>query len=225
MSLKILFKFASRSRPEKFFRCLDNIHANTKSDNFQVLATLDTDDETMNNESVHEKLKSYPNVIAIYGESKSKIHAINRDLDYIQDWDILINTSDDMWFTEFGFDIEIKNDMLKHFPDLDGVLHYNDGNQKDNVMTMSIIGRKYFDRFKYIYHPSYISLWSDVEAMEVARGLNKIVYMGDDKILFRHMHPAWGLTNWDEQYKKTESSEYWETDAATYHLRKEIRFV
>jgi len=41
--------------------------------------------------------------------------------------------------------------------------------------------------------------------------------MGDSKVLFRHMHPAWGLADYDEQYRKTESQEMWNTD---YHLFK-----
>jgi len=31
------------------------------------------------------------------------------------------------------------------------------------------------------------------------------------------MHPAWGLADYDEQYRKTESQEMWNSD---YHLFK-----
>jgi len=222
--MRILFKFASRSRPEKFFRCLDNIHLNCKSGEFIILATLDSDDQTMTGEDAVQRLTGYEKVVADWGTSSSKIDAVNRGMSKIREWDILINTSDDMWFTEEGFDDIIREDMKKHFPDLDGVLHYNDGNQKDNVMTMSIMGRKYFERFGYIYHPSYISLWSDMEAMLVARQMDKIVYLGDSKILFRHLHPAWGLCEFDAQYRKTESKETWTADEHNFEMRRSNNF-
>jgi hypothetical protein len=75
----------------------------------------------------------------------------------ISDWDILVVMSDDMVCVTHGWDDIIRQDMNENFPDTDGVLHYNDGNQKANVMTMSIIGRKYYKRDGYIYNPEYQS--------------------------------------------------------------------
>ena len=222
--MKILFKFASRSRPEKFFLHLDNIYIHTREKDFTIIASLDIDDTSMNNEDVISKMKIYPHLYPAWGFSKGKIDAVNRDMDKVGEWDILINTSDDMVFTEEGFDVEIKKDMEENFPSLDGVLHYNDGNQKDNVMTMSIMGKKYFELSGYIYNPEYISLWCDAEATEVAYMLKKYKYMGDDKILFRHFHPAWGMAQWDEQYKKTESQSLWALDKDTIDRRRAINY-
>lgn len=187
--------------------------------NYEVLVALDDDDATMNNDVVKQRISSYYFVRAIYGTSKSKIDAINRDMELSGDWDILVNMSDDMRITVDNFDEILRADFKKYFPDLDGVLHYNDGNQKSNVMTMSIMGRKYYDRFNYIYHPDYISLWSDCEATNVAKLLGKYKYMGDHPIWFRHMHPAFGLSESDEQYRKNESPEYWAKDEKTYQER------
>lgn len=216
--MKILFKFASRSRPEKFFKCLDNLCQNiSDKDNFSILATLDTDDVTMNNDDVKYNLRNYPKVIVDWGLSENKIHAFNRGMDGA-DFDILINTSDDMLFVEPKFDDIIRADMLENFPDLDGVLHYNDGNQGSNCMTMSIMGKKYYDRTNYIYHPSYENLFCDNEAKDVAVTLGKYKYI--DKILFRHNHPAWGLGEMDKQYEKSESRTAWRKDEANYSERK-----
>lgn len=223
--MKILYKFASRSRPKKFFECIENIYINKRHDNFIILASLDIDDVTMNNEDVIQKIKQYDKVYPIFGISTSKIGAINRDInecDY--DFQILINTSDDMVFIQDGFDDIIRNDMKEHFPDTDGVLHYNDGNQKDNVMTMSIMGRKYYDRFGYIYHPDYKSVWCDVEQTEVAWMLGKHKYMGDEKVIFRHLHPAWGLAQYDEQYRKSENLNVWGEDLKTCIERKQKNY-
>jgi len=144
----------------------------------------------------------------------------------VQDWDILINFSDDMLFIKKGFDQIIIDAMKEHFPDTDGVLHFHDGHKYGaQLMTMSIMGKKYYDRFHYIYHPDYISLWSDNEAMDVAKLLGKYKYMGDQNIIFNHNHPmhqGMGASNYDAQLKHTES--FFNIDKATYNKRKENKF-
>jgi len=222
--MKILYKFASRSRPEKFIKCIENISINQNHEDYLIFATLDTDDLSMNNEDMIEKMKLYPKLYVTWGKSDNKIHAINRDMELAPDFDILINMSDDMLFVEKGYDKIIIEDMLANFPDLDGVLHYNDGNQFDNVMTMTIYGKPYYDRFKYIYHPSYISLFADNEQTSVAKQLVKYKYMGDDKIIFKHFHPAWGLSGMDSQYEKTEARDLWDKDEANHRNRRNKNF-
>ncbi len=209
MNEHILFKLATRSRPEKAKKAIQNIIMLCQSMNYTILVSIDEDDESMFG-------FSYPddNVFIVRGTSKNKIDAINRDMDIFEGWDILINTSDDMEFQIKGFDNIIRQDFKGNF---DQVLHYTDGNQHANIMTMSIMGFDYYNRFGYIYHPDYKSLWCDAEATEVAHLLGKYQYMGDSKVLFRHMHPAWGLADYDEQYRKTESQEMWQSD---YHLFK-----
>lgn len=221
--MHILFKLATRSRREKAMSSIRNIIENCNSDDYMILVSVDYDDPTM--VDFHAEFDDW-HVKVIYGTSKNKIDAVNRDINPFSsdearrlkiDWDILVNTSDDMVFTTKGFDDIIRQDFGDN---LDQVLHYNDGNQKDNVCTMSIMGREYYDRFGYIYHPDYKSLWCDVEATEVAYMLGKYRYMGDDKILFRHMHPAWGLTDWDEQYRKTEDKSMWDHDRRVIDERR-----
>jgi hypothetical protein len=85
---------------------------------------------------------------------------------------------------------------------------------------MSIMGRKYYERFGYIYHPSYQSLWCDNEAMEVAQMLGKYWYMGIQ--LFDHLHPAYNLAPWDEQYTRQQG--LWGVDEANYIERKRHNF-
>lgn len=219
--MKILFKLASRSRPLKLFSCLENINKRVKDkDNYKILCTLDKDDIMMNNTAHINKLSEYHNTEFIFGESKSKIDAINRDMQG-REFDILINTSDDMDFVVFGFDEVIRNDMAKHFPDTDGALHYNDNTKAgDHLMTMSIIGKKYYDRFGYIYHPDYTSLWSDNEATSVAKLLNKYKYL--PTVLFHHNHPGWGKAQYDNQYLRTES--FYNKDKEVFERRQKINF-
>jgi hypothetical protein len=226
---KILIKFASRSREDKFFKCLDNILDNIlDKENFCILISLDIDDLTMYNSSTIKKFDNYLNkygekIIVKYGKSISKIDAINRDVNEIKDrydFDILINFSDDMLWTKFGYDEIIRNKFKIHFPDTDGNLHFNDGYTKDKLCTMSIIGRAYYDKYNYIYHPSYISLWCDNEYTIVAKTQNKIQYF--DEIIFTHNHPSNTGKGMDKQYEKTES--FMEIDKQNYLKRLNNNF-
>lgn len=211
-SYKILFKYASRSRNEKFFDGLDNILNNLNDlNNFCILCSLDADDETMNNQQsikrITEYVKKYPaNIVVKFGKSKNKIDAINRDVNEFKerfDFDILVNFSDDMQFIVQSFDKTIRDKFYIAYPNLDGNIYFNDGFVGDSISTMSIIGRKYYDKFNYIYHPSYHSLWCDNEYTMVAKTEKKIVYF-DEKI-YIHNHPANIGGFIDTQLMKTES--------------------
>lgn len=212
--MRILFKLTTRSRMQKAYNSIVNIIEKCNSDNYLILVTCDKDDEAMKDFKF-----DHPNVQIDREENtiKTKVYAINRDIEKIPEWDILVSTSDDMEFVTQGFDDIIRQDFNNN---LDQLIHYNDGNQKENVCTLSIMGREYYERFGYVYHPDYKSLWCDVEAGDVAQMLGKYKYMGDEKILFRHMHPAWGLAESDEQYAKTEAPEMWEHDYQVIKKRK-----
>lgn len=226
--MKILYKFATRSRPQKFFQCLDNIcQQQNDKENYQIICSADNDDPTMNCDEVMMRARKInnPRIHLNFGVSKNKIAAYNRDMDVAEpDWQILINMSDDMVFTMPGYDDIIRQDMLAIFPDTDGFLHYNDGNQKDNVCTMTIIGRKYFERTGYLYNPTYDSVWCDVESTEVAYMLGKYKYMGDSRILFKHYHPAWGHGTMDDLYRKSENLDTWAKDLQNILNRKKNNY-
>ena len=216
--MRILYKYASRSRPDKFRRGLESIAQNSVSDNYVVLATLDSDDPAI--EQYRKELRECSiasQVIATVATSKNKIDAINRDLNVIQDWDILVNMSDDMVFTAQGFD-EVIRSAFDGNTDL--FVHFSDGFQKSNISTMSIIGRKYLERDGYIYHPDYKSLWCDVEATEVAKLRGCYKYMGDDVNILTHLHVAWGKAEWDDLYKRNENPAMWNHDEKLYNERK-----
>jgi len=204
--MRILFKYTTRSRRSNFLRGYDSIVNNVSSDNYHILISVDKDDASM---FPLPELKG--NHTYIVGESKNKIDAINRDVNqFYYDWDILVNMSDDMVFTHHGFDNIIGNAFCNH----DEVLHFPDQHQGENCMTMSIIGKEYYNRDKFIYHPEFESLWVDIVAQEEAqiRGCYKFV----NQNIFVHLHPSFGDCHYDEQYKLTENWEGRQRDYATY---------
>lgn len=212
----ILFKLTTRSRPERAKEVIDSIRNNVDSDRYLILVSVDKNDDTA--KILDFYVQEYSNVLMVYGESKNKIDAINRDIQYFG-WDILVNVSDDTVFIQKGFDTVIRKAFIDHFPDYDGVVHFPDGNRKD-LLTMSIIGFKYYMRDKYIYHPDYVSLWCDNEAMDVAKIRGKYIFI--DNQIFEHKHWAYGKAICDNQYAIQNG--YFNQDKITYEQRRANNF-
>ena len=225
--MKILFKLTTRSRPLKAQQAIDNILHHCDDTNFIILVSCDTTDNTM-------QTFSHPDsrVIVCFSNNKNKIEAVNADIHKVVDWDIVVATSDDMQFQVKGFDnlireafktslINARGDLIS-VNDLDQFIHWDDGYQHGNVCTLSILGRDYYNRDNYIYHPDYKSLWSDAEATDVARIRGKYKYMRDNNIIFIHQHPAWGQTPHDQLYH--DNQVFWEVDEITFKRRKNINY-
>lgn len=230
--MHILVKYASRSRPSRFFEGLDSIWSLAlDKNNITVYCCVDTDDMTLfeadgrksqiYKDGMREIFHKYNLANRIFydeGSSHSKIDAINRPLNREIEWDILVNFSDDMRFTVYGWDEIIREGFRCNGPDR--FLHFPDSTAKNMLATMSVMGRKYFERDGYIYHPAYKSLWCDNEAMEVAKMRGCYVYMGTQ--IFDHYHPAYGHVPWDEQYERQQG--FWNEDELTYTYRKLKKF-
>jgi hypothetical protein len=218
--MKILIKFPTRSRPEKFFEVLDKyVDLLEEPENVHFLISCDLDDPSMFNPEVIERLNGYRNLVLRFGMNKNKIEAINADMEG-RDFEIILLASDDMIPQQFGYDTILRQNFNKFFPDTDGVLWFNDGYQGKNLNTLCILGKKYYDRFGYIYHPSYVSLWCDTEFTEVSKMLNKVKYI--DHVIIKHEHPVWLGQEWDELQKKNDS--FNNRDMEKFTERKKINF-
>lgn len=219
--MKILIKFPTRGRTSKFFNVLNLYYEMCEDlDNIKFLITLDEDDVEMNQKSVIDMLDEYKNLTYIYGKSKSKIDAINRDVEIENDWDILLLASDDMIPKVKGYDNILREKMSELYSDTDGVLWFNDGNQNNKLNTLCILGKKYYKRFNYIYHPSYTSLWADNEFMDVANLLGKQTYF--NQIIIHHEHPDVGFGQYD--FIHFNNLKYDSIDKDIYLKRKSINF-
>ena len=222
-NLKLLIKFPTRGRPEKFFSVLDKyIEMSENISKTAFLISMDSDDSSMNNSSIIDILEGYKSRIKLayfFGDSKTKIQACNADVDKITGWDIIMLASDDMIPMVRGYDQIIRNDMYENFKNTDGVLWYNDGGQ-NNINTLSILGRKYYNRFGFIYNPEYISLWCDNEFTDISIKLGK-VYRSQE-VIIEHQHPAYQKTDFDQLYVRNES--YFNIDKETYIKRSERKF-
>ena len=219
--MKLLIKFPTRNRKNKFFKVLKK-YQNLCEDltNTYFLITLDNDDESMSPSEVDQIFRTFKNVKVIYGNSNSKIHAINRDIELVDDWDIVLLASDDMVPKVKGYDNVIRDKMKENYPDTDGVLWFNDGHQGNKLNTLSILGKKYYERFGYIYYPEYKSVWSDNEFMMVGNLLGKQTYF--DEVIIEHEHPDWGYGNRDVIHQINSNNE--NHDKILFMKRKENNF-
>lgn len=192
--MKLLIKFPTRNRPNKFLKVLDRYINYLEDKSTEIIVSCDLDDVTMTEEYITEFISQYNNVKIFFSGNKSKIEAINADLKDV-DFDIVLLASDDMIPIVKGFDKIIKEKMLEYYPDTDGVLWFNDGYQGKKLNTLCILGKKYYDRFGYIYYPEYQSVWSDNEFMDVANLLGKQTYF--EEVIIEHQHPDYGFGNRD----------------------------
>lgn len=215
--MKILVQFPTRGRRDKFFKTLRNYQEYRRTDNVSFHIVIDADDKVMNTPETLRILDMWGNVTYDVIEPCGKIGAINYGLDKLVDsCDIIFLASDDMNPIRKGWDARIIEDMTDNFPDTDGVLWYNDGKTEQTLNTLSILGRKYFKRFGYIYNSEYKALWCDNEFMEVADILGKQKYFPD--IIIRHEHPIWGYGSQDELHHR--DNKLYQDDKETYLRRK-----
>lgn len=212
-----MYKLPSRSRPDKLIKAIQNIQQYAHHDDYLILVTADIDDISMRN--MADSYRSNLYVEVMYGTSKSKVDAINRDMEFYQDWDILINMSDDMEFIKYGFDKIIISDFEK-FRSLDLLLHYPDQKAWFAMITMAIMGRDYYLRDNYIYNPVYKSLFCDNEQMEVAQMRGRYKYIKTR--LFNHNNPMHGVVPKDELFLLNQA--YHREDKATFEMRKKLNF-
>jgi len=219
MEKHITYLFPSKSRPEKFFKCLDNIFDLSYSDRFLVIAVLDCDDLTMAGIDVAHRMFGYGhNLIPVWGNSKSKIHAINREVGMIGETDVVALHSDDFLFTKSGFDIDIR-EAEEHYS---GLIPFSDGHVNEKLVTYPLMTIDYLRKFNYIYHPDYISVFSDNEQMEVAKKLG--MYKFVDKNIMEHQHYRWGYEEPDELMKHNDSQEMYIKDRETFQRRTMLNF-
>lgn len=222
-SVNLLIKFPTRGRTDKFFTVLDRYYELLEDpEKTKFIISCDTDDEQMNTLEVKARLATYKNLQVFFGDNHSKIQAVNADISADIDFDVLLLASDDMIPQVKGYDNIIRKHLFYYFPDTDGVLWYNDGYQEDRLNTLCILGKKYYNRFGYIYHPDYKSLWCDNEFMQVSKLLNKYQYF--NQVIIAHEHPATNLIENDRLYLKNDA--HYDVDRVVFerHQRQNFGF-
>jgi hypothetical protein len=217
--MKILVQFPVRTRVEKFFKTLTLYYSfaeDLKNIFFNIIC--DEDDIAFQQKEVYFKFFRYSNLKFTFYPNKTKVEAINAGIP-VNDWDILVLASDDMIPQVYSWDKIIIDEMSRNFPDTDGVLWFFDGFVTD-LNTLCILGKKYYDRFGYIYNPEYKSLWCDNEFTDVANILKKQKRF--NSCIIRHEHPINMKQSYDNLLVINER--YYSYDKEIYLKRKKDNF-
>ncbi len=197
--------YPSRGRPERCIENLDRWKLNA-IDEFELILSLDSSDRKLyryygllNNQDIgYNYIKQYRSHIkTIVNPNISSIEAINTAAKLAKG-DILIVISDDFDSPSVGWDRIITEAIGEK---KDAVLKVFDGIQED-IITLPILTRAYYEMFGYIYFPEYKHLWADTEFTAVATKLRKVIKRNDIVILHNH-HSVLGIEP-DETYKKNE---------------------
>lgn len=209
--LHILFLYPTRGRRQRFLDGLQSIYDNIADrENFTVQVVCDTDDPEMAGFADHG------NVRFDYGVSLSKVDACNRKP--MVEFDVLILMQDDLRFTLYGFDEIIREEFADK---LDMLLHLPDQDAGSDLATIYIAGRVYYERFNYVYHPSYSSLFCDQEVHDVSAALG--CYKYSNIRMFDHMNSAYGWLPKDAMFEAQQEIG-WTLDQENYNQRKAINF-
>lgn len=230
--MKILVQFPTYGRPEKFLRVfMTYVSMCSVYNEIFFNINCDASDLSMTDPSIQERIKhivssfnkSNVDYAIYYDRDTSKISAINDHIDG-QDFDVVVCASDDMVPKIHSWDIYIEKAMNLYFPNLDGCIHFNDGNTGDELITFSILGRKLYQHFGYIYHPDYKSLYCDNEFTEAVKKLDKVAYFNE--VLFSHQH--WSIEG-TENHNQIDIAvhktlHYSDRDKKVYEKRKALGF-
>lgn len=91
--------------------------------------------------------------------------------------------------------------LLQAIPDLDGEYVLDVDNQDNsNLLSHSMLTRKYYERYGYLFHSDYEGLMSDVEFTSVAHRDGVVV--NAKHLMFKHLNPDAGTAEWDAVYLK-----------------------
>jgi len=227
--MRILLKCPTRSRPNQFIRVLNQyIKLANRPDLLGICISCDQDDLTMTQTNVQYQIKNITHNVAwseiYYGNSTNKIEAVNADMSSINwPWEMVVIVSDDMVPQVKGYDDVLRSHMIANFADTDGILWVNDGTQGENLNTISIMGRKMYDSFGYLYHPAYKSLFCDTEFTDLCKEslASKCTYI--PYMLIRHEHPGTGFPQRNDALYARNNS-FWYTDLITYISRKTYKY-
>lgn len=234
---RFLWKYPTRSRPDLFQERLINwlerlgVH---KEDHHRWVITIDESDETMNNPKMLEWIKQTFEefsqrfrgtldysvyVLTNSGKISACNAGVNEELE-VFDADFISLVSDDMVLMPEGVGIgtKIAEEILRNYPDGDAALHINDGLQGMRLCTFSCMGRKFYDRFGYLYHPDYVSTHCDDEFTQLAWGLRRMIWVPEVWV----KHDWVGNTRPDEMHQKNHA--LMSRDAQVYQERVKRQF-
>lgn len=117
---------------------------------------------------------------------------------YKSSGDILFTGGDDIEFKTFGWDTQIRNIFDNH-SDKILLIGTEDGIQHGNLAVHPFVHKNWVNTLGYILPPYFKYWYADNWLTDVARTINRYMYLPN--IVIQHVH---GITGHDETYRKNE---------------------
>ena len=203
--MKLLIKFPTRGRPVWFIKTLDKyLRMLSGKHEVEFMIAMDVDDETMRNDVMADYLgylsevqPDYVTITWYWKEHKGKVDAVNSCISH-REFDIVLVISEDIEPQEHGYDDIIVRDMTSVFPDLNGIIYYNDSrnaiphrrNKGRIAITIPILGKSIYTKLGFIVHPAFLS-WGDNYSTLLYNEAGGVKYF--PKILLKHMWRRYGV--------------------------------
>lgn len=209
---KISILHPSRTRPQQSLATIYK-WISWAVTNPEVIISIDENDPTKDKYIEYVEKLDHPEVKLIVNKNRSAIDAINNAAK-VAVGDIFIVVSDDTdcfqrWDEAILKEVEGKEDWI---------MKTQDGIQKW-LITMTLMDRKYFNRFGYIYYPGYDHLWADTELTAVADLTGRVI---KSDLLFPHKHYSVGGSDKDELNVRNDKT--WPQGEELFHRRLRKRF-
>lgn len=200
---KISLLHATRGRPSQAWRCKNDwLRLADNADAVEHIFGIDADDV----ESMVLNVTRH----CIVDANKGAVAAWNACANECTG-DILVQLSDD-WQPVQGWDtliIKAIGDTTKQ-----AVLAISDGTRIDNLLCMAIITRARYIHQGFLFHPDFVSMYSDNYFTDCA--YRDGIVVDAKQIVFEHLHPVFGKSDTDKTYEETNSKENYNLGKITY---------
>jgi len=120
-----------------------------------------------------------------------------------------------------GWDQSLLDAGPQGWQDGEHVIKVEDGYVHD-IFVLSILTRKRYEHYGYLFYPKYLSMFNDTEFGEVARRDGVVIEA--HHLLFEHMHPDCHKRSRDAVDLVHASQERWQAGEMLFNLRRSLNF-
>lgn len=205
----------SRGRPAKAYVTANNWMRDAGGVAVEHIFSLDASDDNAN------QYKAVLNGRIIVNDNDCVVQATNHAAKEAKG-DVLIYLSDDFeCFPAWGE--RLRATIINNGYTGEYMIKAHDNLQpfNNNVLTIPIMSRALYEHLGYFFHPSYKSMWVDVDLYEVCKRMGALRFHPD--LVFQHNHYCNGKTKMDETYRRSDA--HFEPGRKIYHQRRATNFA
>lgn len=208
----------SRGRANQAFKTRNN-WIKKASGKYVIEHLLSVDESDSQKEDYRNNVIIDPKITTLYIGSHDSVVEATNEVAKKAIGDILIYLSDDFDCPQNWDEKVVKSFEGCNYPAL---IKVHDGYQdfKAEVLTIPIMNKALYDKLGYFWHPSYRSMWVDVDLYHTVEIHAKMIRNKD--LVFEHHHYVNGKAQKDETYTRSDAN--WNQGKAAYEDRKRKRF-